>query len=153
MTFEWLPESTLCPSLSLSFTKIHPSWMVQQFNQFNMLIYSFNWFKIYLIFSTAFIKMSCKRSVRICITDASLVYLYYCHNPTTSQKNLHLNQKGSWMNYWHPSDWWMILSWSGFKVYPCVLNFAGHNPTKFTLNMELNLRYCLFHIYNYMGTS
>ena len=48
---------------------------------------------------------------------------------------------------------WMILGWSGFKVYPCVLNSAGHNPTKFTLNMELNVRYCLFHIYNYMGTS
>ena len=25
--------------------------------------------------------------------------------------------------------------------------------TKFTLNMELYVRYCLFHIYNYMGTS
>ena len=26
--------------------------------------------------------------------DASTVYLYRCHNPTTLQKNLHLDQKG-----------------------------------------------------------
>ena len=86
-------------------------------------------------------------------TDISSKYLYCRHNPTTLQKNLHLNQKGSWINYWHPSDWWMILGWSGFKVYLCIIISAGHNPTKFTLNMELNVRYCLFHIYNYMGTS
>ena len=25
-------------------------------------------------------------------------------------------------------------------MYPCVLNSAGHNPTKFTLHMELNYK-------------
>ena len=44
----------------------------------------------------------------IVVDDISSIYLYCRHNPTTLQKNLHLNQKRSWINYWQPSDWWMI---------------------------------------------
>ena len=72
-----------------------------------------------------------------------MVFVVFCFNPLWFlwflwflwSSTFYSSKKGSWINYWHPSDWWMILGWSGFKVYPCVLNSAGHNPTKFTLNM------------------
>ena len=43
---------------------------------------------------------------RINDKDASTVYLYRCHNPTTLQKNLHLDQKGV-MNEVLASIWLM----------------------------------------------
>ena len=72
-----------------------------------------------------------------------MVFVVFCFNPLWFlwflwflwSSTFYSSKKGSWINYWHPSDWWMILGWSGFKVYTCVLNSAGHNPTNFTLNM------------------